>query len=254
MPEKLKVLVVDDNEEFCKSVTDNLELEGYEVITVLDGLKALDLVKRNNFALVLMDIKMPVMDGVETFKKIKQIAPEIPVIMITAFAVEDLIREALREGAFGTLNKPLDFDELFELIERATAANGTMILVADDDENLCSSMKDVLEDSGYRVSVAYDGSTAVEMTRRNNFDIILIDLKMPILNGLETYLAIRDIRPDVVAIIITGHAKDMDDMVQEAIQKRAYTCLEKPVNMDTLISMLERIKEQKDKGVLKKPD
>ncbi len=64
MPEKLKVLIVDDNEEFSRSVADNLELEGYEVITALDGFKALDLVKRNNFALVLMDVKMPVMDGV----------------------------------------------------------------------------------------------------------------------------------------------------------------------------------------------
>ncbi len=254
MPEKLKLLVVDDNEEFSKSVADNLELEGYEVITAHDGFKALDLVKRNNFSLVLMDVKMPAMDGVETFKKVKQIAPDIPVIMVTAFAVEDLIREALREGAFGTLSKPLDFDDLVELIARATTANGTMILVADDDENLCNSMKDVLEDGGYRVSVACDGNTAVEMTGKNNFDIILIDLKMPSLNGLETYLAIRDIRPDVVAIIITGHAKDMDDMVQEVIQKNAYTCLEKPINMDTLISMLERIKEQKDKGTLEKPD
>lgn len=254
MPEKLKVLVVDDNEEFCGSVADNLELEGYEVITVHDGFKALELVKRNNFALVLMDVKMPVMDGVETFKKIKQIAPEIPVIMVTAFAVEDLIREALREGAYGTLSKPLDFGELFELIGRATAANGMMILVADNDENLCNSMKDVLEDRGYRVNVANDGNTAVKMTGKNNFDIILLDLKMPILNGLETYLAIRDIRPDTVVIIITGHAKDMNDMVQEAIQKSAYTCLEKPINMNTLISMLERIKEQKAKGVLEKPD
>ena len=197
---------------------------------------------------------MPVMDGVETFKRIKQIAPEIPVIMVTAFAVEELIREALHEGAFGTLKKPLNFDELFDLIERATATNGTMVLVADDDENLCKSIKDVLEDRGYRVNVAYDGGMAVEMSGKNKFDIILIDLKMPILNGLETYLAIRDIRPDVVAIIITGHAKDMNDLAQEALQRSAYTCLEKPINMDMLISMLERIKEQKDSGILKKPD
>ena len=127
-------------------------------------------------------------------------------------------------------------------------------LLVVDDENLCNSMKDVLEDSGYRMSVAYNGKTAIEMTEKNNFDIILLDLKMPTLNGLETYLAIRDIRPDIVVIIITGHAKDMKDMVQEAIQKNAYTCLEKPISMDRLISMLERIKEQKDKGVLEKPD
>ncbi len=253
MPGKSKILVVDDNKEFCKNVTDILEMRGYEVMTAHDGFQGLEMVKQDGFDLVLMDIRMPAMNGVETFKRLKEIAPETRVIMVTAFAVEDLIREALREGAYGILNKPLDFDELFELINQA-GLGGEMILVADDDENLCNNMKDVLEDSGYRVSVAYDGNTAVEMAGKNNFDIVLVDLKMPIMNGLETYMAIKNIRPDIVAIVITGYAKDMSDMVQEAIKKNAYTCLEKPINMDTLFSILQRVKEQKDKGILEKPD
>ena len=245
MSEKLKVMVVDDNEEFGKSVADNLALEGYEVLTALDGFKALDLVKQNDFSLVLMDVKMPVMDGVKTFKKIKQIAPKLPVIMVTAFAVEELIREALHEGAFGALNKPLNFDELFDIIKEATTTNGTMVLITDDDENLCDSIKNVLEEKNYRVKVAHDGKTAIQMTRKNNFDIMLIDLKMPVLNGLETYLSVREIRPNMVVIIITGHKQDMNDMVHEAMLKGAYSCIEKPINMDTLFSMLKVIKEQK---------
>jgi two-component system response regulator HydG len=119
VPAKLKILVVDDNEDFCQNVTDILELRDYEVATASNGFKALEMVEQNGFDLVLMDIKMPGMDGVETFKKSKEIAPTTPVIMITAYAVEDLIKEALREGAFGALRKPLDFDRLFKLIEGA---------------------------------------------------------------------------------------------------------------------------------------
>ena len=252
MSEKLKILVVDDNKEFCQNMADILELKDYEVVTAYDGFEALELVKQNGFGLVLMDVKMPVMNGVETFKKVKEVAPDTSVIMVTAYAVEDLIREALREGAFGSLKKPLDFDQLFGLIERASP-NGKLILVADDDENLCANMKDVLSNKGYRVSVAYDGNMAVEKARKNNFDIMLIDLKLPALNGLETYLSIRDFRPNVVAIMITGYSQEMSKLVQQALQENAYTCLEKPIDMDELLSLLGQIKEQKDKGTLKKP-
>jgi two-component system response regulator HydG len=249
---KLRILVVDDNEEFCQNVADILELKNYEVVSAYDGFKALELVKRDGFALVLMDIKMPVMDGVETFKKVKEIAPDTPVIMVTAYAVEELIKEALRQGAFGSLQKPLDFDQLLELIALATD-EGALILVADDDENLCATLKDTLSNKGYRVSVAYGGNTAVEQARKNNFDILLIDMKLPVLNGLETYLAIREFRPDAVAIIITGYKQEMSELVQQALQKCAYTCLEKPIDMDELISLLERIEGEKGKGTLKKP-
>jgi len=252
MSKELRILVVDDNEEFCQNVTDILELKGYEVVTAHDGFKALELVKQNGFDLVLMDVKMPVMDGVETFKKVKEVAPGTPVIMVTAYAVEDLIRDALREGAYSSLKKPLDFDQLFGLIARATG-KGMLILVTDDDENLCANLKEVLSDKGYRVCVAYDGNIAIEKAEKNDFDIMLIDLKLPPLNGLETYLSIRDFRPNVAAIIITGYLREMSKLAQRAMQENAYACLEKPINMDELVSLLERIKEQKDKGTLKKP-
>ena len=244
MSERTRVLVVDDNEEFCRNVDDILQLKDYEVVTANDGFKALELMEQNNFAVVLMDVKMPVMDGVETYKKVKEMAPDVPVIMVTAFSVEELIRDALREGAYGFLRKPLDFDKLFELMEKAI--NGMLILVTDDDENLCANIEDTLTDKGYRVCTANDGETAIQRAWENNFDVMLIDLKLPFLSGLETYLSIRNIRPNVVAIIITGYPVQMSDMVTKALQKGAYDCLEKPIDMDKMLSLLEQIKEQKD--------
>ncbi len=253
MSRKANILVVDDNEEFCQNVADILELEDYTITTAYDGFKAIELVKQNGFDLILMDVKMPVMDGLETFRKIKELMPFIPVIMVTAYAVEELVREALREGAFGFLPKPLDFDRLLALIGQAEP-NGALVLVVDDDQAVCASMEDFLSEKGYRVSVAYDGDTAVQMTWENNFDIMLIDMNLPPLNGLETYISIRDIRPDAVVIIITGYSKEMGSLVQQALRENAYTCLEKPVNMDELSSLLEQIKEQRARGVLRKPE
>ena len=242
MSEELKILVVDDEKEFCKNVRDILEMRSYRVALAYDGFRALELVKQNGFDLVLMDVKMPAMDGVETFKMIKEFAPDTPVIMMTAYAVEDLLREALREGAFGTLKKPLDFDKLFVLIEKAIP-NGALILVVDDDEDLCANMKEILRDKGYRVCVAYDGNAAIEKAWEKDFAIIILDMKLPPLNGLETYLAIRDIRLNVVVIVITGYPQEMGNLAQQAVQKNAFACLEKPIDMDDLVSLLEQIKE-----------
>jgi two-component system response regulator HydG len=198
-----------------------------------------------------MDIKMPVLDGLKTFRKIRQIAPNTPVIMVTAYAVEELVRDALREGAYGFLKKPIDFDELLRLITQATG-KGAMILVADNDRDLCANLKEVLSDRGYRVNVAYDGNMALEEATKNNFDVVLLDIVLPMLNGLETYLAIREFRPDVVAIVITGYRQEMSELVQQALQENVCTCLEKPIDIDKLLSLLVLIKEQKAKGTLMK--
>lgn len=252
MKEKLRILVVDDNKEFCENVKDVLELKEYEVITAYDGFKALDIIKQNGIDLVLMDIKMPVMNGVEAFKKIKKIAPDTQVIMITAFAVEELIQDALSNGAFSCLKKPIDFELLFSKIEEALPT-GSMILVVDDNVQLCENIRDVLTDKGYKVSIATDSNSAIETVKENRFDIMLLDMELPPLNGLETYLAIKKIQPDLTVMIITGYLKEMDDLIEETLRKSAYTCVEKPINTDQLISLLQRIEKQKKSGKLEKP-
>jgi len=252
MPDKLNILIVDDNEEFCRNVKDIMELRDIHVETANDGFQALELVKQKGFDAVLMDIRMPVMDGVETFKKMKRIIPDVPVIMMTAYAVEDLIREALREGAFGCLSKPIDFKTLFAVIED-TKHKGGLLLIVDDDRELTGNMTDVLSKKGYRVAVAHDGNMAKEKARKNDFDVILIDMKLPPLNGLETYLQIRDIRPNAVAIIITGYMDEFGDLAEQAVEMNAYTCLQKPIDIDSLLKLLKKIQQHGPGAIFKKP-
>ncbi len=244
MSSKTRILVVDDEKDFCQNIKDILELRDYEVTVAYDGFQALELIRQNTFDLILMDVKMPAMNGVETFKKIKEIAPDISVIMVTAYAVEDLIREALREGAFGILKKPMNLDRLFPLIEKATQGGG-LILIVDDDRDLADNLKSVLTEKGFQVMVAFDGDMAEQKAREAKFDIILLDMKLPPLNGLETYMIIRDIRPQVVAILITGYPHETNGLVQQALREEAYLCLEKPIAMDMLIGLLEKIMRQK---------
>lgn len=238
------ILLTDDNKEFSQNLQDILEFKGYTVLKAYDGFQALEIIKSTPVDLILMDIKMPVMNGVETYKKIKQIIPSIPVIMLTAFALEELIQEALNEGAFACLKKPIDFDDLFATIEQ-TIRKGSLVLVVDDDESLCQNLLDILTEKGYRVSFAFDDIDAIEKVKTKTYDIMLLDMKLPPLNGLETYLEIRKISPNIVVVIITGFLLEMENMINMARKNGAYALLEKPLNIDELITILEQIKSQK---------
>ena len=95
MEEKSSILLVDDNINFIKTLSFVLKRKGYAVAAVSSGSEAIEKVKKNPFDIIFLDIKMPVMNGLETYKIIRNINPSIKVVMITAYAVEELVQEAL---------------------------------------------------------------------------------------------------------------------------------------------------------------
>ena len=116
------VLIVDDNSELCETLADILEMPGFYVESAKGGEEGIKRVKERFFDVVLMDVKLPRMNGVEAFKTIKKISPKTRAIMMTAYAVEELIKEALNECAFAVLHKPFEMDKMLDLIERAKHA------------------------------------------------------------------------------------------------------------------------------------
>lgn len=239
MEDKCRVLVVDDDEDICSTMKDILEMEGYEACIANDGYVALEMIRNESFDVVLMDIKMPGIDGVETFKRLKEFA-SIPVIMVSAYAVGDLIKEATREGAFAVLQKPIDFQLLFKTIE-SSRGDGAFVLFVDDDKNACEMIKNVLVRNNYNVVIAYDGATAIQKVKTMNFDVIILDMKMPVLNGLETYLGIRELRPEAVVIVISGYPLEMNSLANQALESGAYSYLQKPFSIELLLDALGNI-------------
>jgi DNA-binding NtrC family response regulator len=103
MKSKASILLVDDDKDMTETLSDILTDMSYRVETANDGLEAIEKVKTHAFDTVLLDIKMPGVNGVETFREIKKIQPEAVVMLMTAQSVEELVAEALEEGAYGTL-------------------------------------------------------------------------------------------------------------------------------------------------------
>lgn len=116
---KEKILVVDDEQSHRTMLKAVLSKEGYEVSEADDGTSAIKAVENDPFDLVLMDIRMTDMDGIEALGEIKKISPSMPVIMMTAYASIKTAVETLKSGAYDYLTKPLDIDELKILIKKA---------------------------------------------------------------------------------------------------------------------------------------
>src|SRR5574337_522347 len=113
-----QILVVDDEESIRWTLRKALEREGYRVALAADGVEALRRAADPDVDLVLMDIKMPGADGLETLSRIKEARPELPVIIMTAFATLQAAVQAMKRGAYDYITKPFDFDELTILVQR----------------------------------------------------------------------------------------------------------------------------------------
>ena len=116
--EKPNILVVDDLRSIRLTLGGILEDNGHQVVTVEDGYQAIEAVGKTHFDVIFMDIKMPGINGVQTFREVKKIDPEATVIMMTAYSVEDLVKEALDEGAYAIVYKPFDIDRIIAIIEK----------------------------------------------------------------------------------------------------------------------------------------
>ncbi len=119
MQKKFHILIVDDDANHLKTLRTIIRTWNYEVSAADDGAKAVEMVKDKPYALILMDVRMTKMSGIEALKKIKQYNPAIPVLIMTAYSSVDSAVEALKSGAYDYLTKPLDFEVLKMTLERA---------------------------------------------------------------------------------------------------------------------------------------
>src|SRR3989338_3055437 len=114
-----KILVTDDEPDMRSTLSLLLQSEGFEVATASDGLSAVRNVEVGGIDLVLLDIRMPNMDGIETLAKIKTISQDLPVIMITGYGNVEAAVQAVKRGAFDYVSKPFDNEKLIEVVKKA---------------------------------------------------------------------------------------------------------------------------------------
>jgi general secretion pathway protein E len=132
------------------------------------------------------------------------------------------------------------------MVEQLVDITESSILIVDDNPGMCETLVDILEDKGFTVGMAQDGSTAVEKMRENAYDLFLIDIMMPGMNGVETLRQIKSMNPDATTLIMTGHSQ-VEGLVSEALWSGVDGVLYKPFDIEDVLQMIQnKYQEQLD--------
>ena len=124
MPEIIKILIADDEEPMRFFLSEMLKKEGYLYETAIDGEDALEKIKRDNFDIAILDLKMPKLSGMELLSEIKKVSPDTVAIIITAHGTRNIAMEAIEKGAYDYFIKPFDVNEMRIVIKRAVEKIG----------------------------------------------------------------------------------------------------------------------------------
>lgn len=267
----INVLVVDDNATNRRILEESLRVWGMKVTSVDGGKAALDNMKKAEimgcpFDIVLVDYMMPGMDGFQLAEKIKtdpSIA-NVTVIMLTSAGLRGDVAMCVELGISDYLLKPIKQQQLLETITNSLqkdaiyktrppllkrhliseSKHSLNILLAEDNPVNQKVAVRLLERMGHKVSIAGNGRQALEVFEREKFDVILMDVQMPELDGLEATQTIRKLecsrgRPRIPIIAMTAYAMagDRDQCLQAGMD--GY--VSKPVNVEELFEVIENL-------------
>jgi PAS domain S-box-containing protein len=269
----IKAIVIDDNPTALEIINQALVQKNIEVNAFSNGPEAIEYLKRNPASqdLILVDWKMPVMDGLEAIKAIKEgmvLKTTSVIVMVTAYDRDEVIGSARELGVSKVLTKPVTASHLYNLLvelfghkippakpKRKTQVvdkdlvkeiqGAKLLLVEDNEVNQLVASK-ILGNAGFEVAIASDGQKAVDMVKENSYDLILMDVQMPIMDGLTATKVIRSLGYDDVPIVaMTAHAMSDDRLL--SLQAGMNDHINKPINVNELFqTLLKWITARKD--------
>lgn len=232
----VNILIVDDDRDFADSLADLLEIQGYSYSIAHDGRSAIELSKRRKFDIAFVDVKMPGIDGVETLHLLRQAQERLKIVIVTGYATSDQLDEAIAAGAFTVLEKPCPVEQMLAIA--ASADCDQVVLIADDDSDFTDVLDETLSTPGRKVRIANNGSDALQMLERDRFSILLLDMRMPDLDGYEILKSLVRQGLTLPVIVLTAYPYLDEDL--RPFEASIKAVLAKPVAPRRLIEAVTR--------------
>jgi len=254
---KYRLLMVDDEEEFLISSSQALSHRGFIVDAALNGVTALEKIEEFEYDAVVLDVKMPDIDGIEVFHQIHKINPDLPVIILTGYSSVGDAFQTSKEGIADYLSKPIEMDELSGRIIQAISVfkkpqalpendlnfiegeESIRLMIVDDEIDFLDSMKPVFQRRGFSVITASSGEEALSLLRDELVDVIVLDVKMSGMDGLEVLRQTKKDFPSVDVILLSGHPSV--EAAVEGVRLGASEYLKKPPDIERLIETIKRL-------------
>jgi DNA-binding NtrC family response regulator len=286
---KIKLLLVDDEEDYVRTMAERMEMRDVGSRVALNGEEALRMVQEDAPDVMVLDLRMPGIDGMAVLERVKKTHPHIQVIILTGHGSDREEREARQLGAFEYLQKPADTARLLTTVRSAwkksleflqqsrdkfdramtaaALAEGGLtdaardhlvepqdadeagpaetepahtpggaalkVLYVDDEEDFVRTMAERMEMRALGGEVALSGEAALRMIEGDVPDVMVLDLRMPGLDGLEVLRRVKATYPQIAVIVMTGRGTDQDE--EEAKKLGAFAYLTKPVDITELM-------------------
>jgi DNA-binding response OmpR family regulator len=242
---KLKVLLVDDEKEFVDSLSERLELRNLDADIAYDGEQALQAIKEGEPDVMVLDLRMPGIDGLEVLRRAKESHPGVRIIVLTGHGTDKDEEEARKLGASVYLKKPIDIDNLIGALNKEKMK----VLLVDDEKEFVDSLSERLALRNLDAKIAYDGEQALQAVKEGEPDVMVLDLRMPGINGLDVLRRVRKTNPNVQVVVLTGHGTEKDEKLARKLGAVAY--MKKPADIDQLVGTLHKawnkIKKSRDR-------
>jgi two-component system response regulator HydG len=237
-----RLLVVDDEPDICANLCDIFADLGYQVDAAHSGPAALDLVARNFYDVALLDLKMPGMDGVELYRRLKEVSAGTVAIIVTAYASTESARSVLSAGAWQIVSKPVDFSRLLGVVREAL--DQPLLLLVDDDRDLCHSMWDVMRQQGIRCCLAHSVGDAARMLKERSYVVALVDMRLPGGDGCDVVTAVRELNGATRVVLVTAYRSEVNEQVRKALAQGAHAVCYKPLDIDNLLATMRTFIDQ----------
>lgn len=237
MAEMIKgtILVVDDDESFRSSLQDILEDSQFRCIGVASGREALDVLKKQAIDLVLLDIRMPEMDGIECLREIRKFHPAVRVMMVTAYS--DRIDKARELGALEILSKPLSIDSLIPVLEKRVKR--PVVVVLEDDPDFFRDLQQGLRDRGLSLCLVLDQDEALEAAYKQIPDVLILNLDLK--SGESKTRSIKKLRKDMPMfplIALVNSEKEKAEIEWQGASEKVVTFYTRPLPTESIVRLL----------------
>jgi DNA-binding NtrC family response regulator len=230
---------VDDDPDIRRNLSDILTDLGFQVDCARGGFEALDLVAQRPYDVALLDLKMPGMDGLTLYREIKKKRAGTVSLLVTAYATPATAEEALAAGAWKVVPKPVDFAKLLSMV--GEALDQPLMLIVDDDHDLCANLWDLLRERGFRVSLAHGSAQAAEQLRSADYKVVLIDIRIPDGDGTGVFRMVREANPQARTVLITGYRSEVEQVVEKTLAEGADAVFYKPFHIPNLLQTVDQL-------------
>ena len=241
-----RILVIEDNEQNRILMRQILKHHSYEVLEAADGAAGLAMAKEHMPDLILLDLQMPVMGGFAVIQEMRNTPAlsQLKVMAVTSFAMKGDREKALEAGFNEYVTKPIDTRKFVEIVknmlpDEATPLKKPVILCVDDEPANLLLLENILGPRGYEVVTAVDGADALLKLKTRSMDLVLLDLMMPGMDGLQVSRKIKENKKYKSTPIIMLTAYSGVESYIESLSDEIFAYLHKPFVTEELVKLVK---------------